>query len=89
MLLNARLLVQEREKNTEHSKLYGQEINIITSAIARMNMFIHGVQDFEIVQGDTLKRPEFIENGTSQTIRYLHRKSTLFYEEVGQGILEE
>ncbi len=63
MLLNARLLVQERGKEYRALKLYGQEINIITSAIARMNMFIHGVQDFDIVQGDTLKRPEFIENG--------------------------
>jgi len=63
MLLNARLLVQERGKEYRTLKLYGQEINIITSSIARMNMFIHGVQDFEIVQGDTLKRPAFIENG--------------------------
>lgn len=63
MLLNARLLVQERGKEFRTLKLYGQEINIITSAIARMNMFIHGVQDFEITQGDTLKRPVFIENG--------------------------
>ena len=63
MLLNARLLVQERGKEYRTLKLYGQEINIITSAIARMNMFIHGVQDFEIVQGDTLKRPAFIESG--------------------------
>lgn len=63
MLLNARLLVRERGKEFRTLKLYGQEINIITSAIARMNMFIHGVQDFEIVQGDTLKRPAFIENG--------------------------
>jgi len=63
MLLNARLLVQERGKEFRTLKLYGQEINIITSSIARMNMFIHGVQDFEIVQGDTLKRPAFIENG--------------------------
>jgi type I restriction enzyme M protein len=63
MLLNARLLVQERGKEFRTLKLYGQEINIITSSIARMNMFIHGVQDFEIIQGDTLKRPAFIENG--------------------------
>jgi type I restriction enzyme M protein len=62
MLLNARLLVQERGKEYRTLKLYGQEINIITSSIARMNMFIHGVQDFEIIQGDTLKRPAFIEN---------------------------
>lgn len=63
MLLNARLLVQERGKEYRALKLYGQEINIITSSIARMNMFIHGVQDFEIIQGDTLKRPAFIEGG--------------------------
>lgn len=63
MLLNARLLVKERGKEFRTLKLYGQEINIITSSIARMNMFIHGVQDFEINQGDTLKRPAFIENG--------------------------
>jgi type I restriction enzyme M protein len=61
MLLNARLLVKERGKEYRSLKLYGQEINIITSSIARMNMFIHGVQDFEIVQGDTLKRPAFID----------------------------
>jgi type I restriction enzyme M protein len=62
MLLNARLLVKEREEEFRTLKLYGQEINIITSAIARMNMFIHGVQDFEIDQGDTLKKPRFMEN---------------------------
>ncbi|MFZ7138021.1 MAG: type I restriction-modification system subunit M [archaeon] len=61
MLLNARLIIKEREKEYRTLKLYGQEINIITSSIARMNMFIHGVQDFEIVQGDTLKHPAFIE----------------------------
>jgi len=63
MLLNARLLVKERGKEYRTLKLYGQEINIITSSIARMNMFIHGVQDFEIIQGDTLKRPAFLEQG--------------------------
>jgi type I restriction enzyme M protein len=63
MLLNARLLVKERGKEFRTLKLFGQEINIITSSIARMNMFIHGVQDFEIIQGDTLKRPAFLEQG--------------------------
>ena len=35
-------------------KLYGQERNLITSSIARMNLFLHGVEDFEILRGDTL-----------------------------------
>lgn len=40
-------------------KLYGQEKNLTTSAIARMNLFLHGAEDFHIVRGDTLRRPAF------------------------------
>lgn len=61
MLLNAVLLVKERGKEYRNIKLYGQEINLITSAIAKMNMFIHGIKDFHIIRGDTLSDPEFLE----------------------------
>ena len=40
-------------------KLYGQEKNLTTSAIARMNLFLHGAADFQIVRGDTLRNPAF------------------------------
>lgn len=43
--------------------IYGQEIVTLTSAIARMNLLLHGVQDFEIVNADTLKTPAFTEKG--------------------------
>jgi type I restriction enzyme M protein len=42
-------------------KLYGQERNLITSSIARMNLFLHGVEDFEIIRGNTLADPKHIE----------------------------
>jgi type I restriction-modification system DNA methylase subunit len=38
-------------------KLYGQERNLITSSIVRMNLFLQGVEDFEIIRGDTLADP--------------------------------
>ncbi|HBQ1618424.1 TPA: N-6 DNA methylase, partial [Klebsiella pneumoniae] len=38
------------------------ERNLITSSIARMNLFLHGVEDFEIIRGDTLAEPKHIEN---------------------------
>ena len=41
-------------------KLYGQERNLITSSIARMNLFLHGVEDFEILRGDTLANPRHL-----------------------------
>ena len=32
----------------------------MTSAIARMNCFLHGIEDFQIVRGDTLADPKFV-----------------------------
>lgn len=40
-------------------KLYGQEKVLATSAIARMNLLLHGVEDFRIVREDTLRSPGF------------------------------
>lgn len=42
-----------------YGKLYGQEKNLTTSSIARMNLLIHEVEDFHIVRGDTLRQPAF------------------------------
>lgn len=40
-------------------KLYGQEKVLATSAIARMNLLLHGVEDFKIIREDTLRDPAF------------------------------
>lgn len=61
LLLNCALHLKEEGKEYRTLKLYGQEINLITSAIARMNMFLHGIEEFSIVRGDTLARPAFLE----------------------------
>jgi type I restriction enzyme M protein len=41
-------------------RLFGQEKNLTTAAIARMNLFLHGAEDFQIVRGDTLREPAFL-----------------------------
>lgn len=63
LLLNCALHLKDEGKEYRTLKLYGQEINLLTSAIARMNMFMHGIEEFEIVRGDTLANPSLIENG--------------------------
>jgi len=63
LLLNCALHLKDEGKEYRTLKLYGQEINLLTSAIARMNMFMHGIEEFEIVRGDTLANPGLIENG--------------------------
>ena len=60
LLLNAALQLKDADKEYRTLRLYGQEINLITSSIARMNMFLHGIQDFQIVRGNTLSQPRLL-----------------------------
>jgi type I restriction enzyme M protein len=62
ILLNSVLYLKEQGKEYRNVKLYGQELNLITSAIARINMFMHNVDEFLIVQGDTLDSPNILED---------------------------
>ncbi len=61
MLLSAALQLKAQGKEYRTLRLYGQELNLITSTIARMNLFLHGIEDFQVVRGDTLARPAFLE----------------------------
>ncbi len=61
MLISA--LDEVKRSGGEHRtlRLYGQERNHMTAAIARMNLVLHGVEDFQIARGDTLERPAFTD----------------------------
>jgi len=61
MLLEAIHHVKKKhgDDRTLWGKLFGQEKNLTTSAIARMNLFLHDSSDFRIVRGDTLRNPAF------------------------------
>lgn len=63
MLISCIAHLKAQGKEWRNLKIYGQEINQLTSAIGRMNLFLHGIEDFQIVNDDTLKNPAFIENG--------------------------
>lgn len=63
MLISAIAYLQKQKNEWRNVAIYGQEINALTSSIGKMNLFLHGVKDFEIVNGDTLKSPAFIEKG--------------------------
>jgi len=67
MLISA--LDEVKHGGGEHRtlRLYGQERNHMTAAIARMNLVLHGVEDFAIARGDTLERPAFTERDRLRT----------------------
>jgi type I restriction enzyme M protein len=67
MLISALAEVKRMGGEWRTLGLYGQEINFMTSAIARMNLLLHGVEDFEIQRGDTLAEPNFLKGDRLRT----------------------
>jgi type I restriction enzyme M protein len=63
MLLESVVHVSEEGGDTKllWGRLYGQERNLTTSGIARINLYLHGIEDFRIVRGDTLRDPKLFE----------------------------
>lgn len=49
--------------NPDSLLLYGQEQNLTTAGIARMNLYLHGLEDFEIKRGDTFRDPKLLDEG--------------------------
>lgn len=41
--------------------IFGQEKNVVNAAIAKMNLFLHGASDFNVMQGDTLRSPKILQ----------------------------
>ncbi len=71
LLLNCALQLKTAGKEYRTLKLYGQEINLITSSIARMNMFLHGIEDFSVVRGNTLSNPGFLKDDELRTFNII------------------
>ena len=66
MLIKSLTYLKDKGEEWRDVKVFGQEINAGTSAIARMNLYLHGIHDFSIVNDDTLERPAFIKGGRVQ-----------------------
>ncbi len=61
---------QGGDPRTFFGKIYGQEKNLTTSAIARMNLVLHGIEDFQIVREDTLRSPAFRDASTGGLLAF-------------------
>ncbi|MFB0840436.1 N-6 DNA methylase [Arthrobacter sp. E44] len=61
MLVETVSAVREAGADPRTLRLFGQEINLTTSAIAKMNLYLHGLEDFRIVRGDTFREPKLLD----------------------------
>ena len=63
MLVQTRNYLANQGQNVANLSLYGQEMNLNTWAICKMNMFLHGVVSADIRKGDTLREPQHTQSG--------------------------
>ncbi len=63
MLIQTRNYLTRNGENPSNLMLSGQEMNLSTWAICKLNMFLHGVRGADIRKGDTLGDPQHVENG--------------------------
>jgi type I restriction enzyme M protein len=67
MLVQTRNHLAAHNENAANLSLFGQEMNLNTWAICKMNMFLHGVFSADIRKGDTLRDPQHTQNGELMT----------------------
>ncbi len=67
MLISSLAEVKRRGGDTRTLGLFGQELIHVTASIARMNLVLHGVEDFEIATGNTLSNPVFTDRDRLRT----------------------
>lgn len=63
MLVQTRNYLVSHGENASNLSLYGQEMNLNTWAICKMNMFLHGVFNADIRKGDTIRSPQHTQGG--------------------------
>lgn len=67
MLIQSLRYIKEHGGNYKNISLYGQEINLSTWAICKMNMILHGAKGADIQKGDTIREPKHTEGGVLKT----------------------
>jgi len=62
LLIQCAEYVSRHGENCQDLSLFGQERNLDTLALCRMNLLLHGLPDARIEKGDTIREPRFLES---------------------------
>ena len=63
MLIECAHYIERKDGNPRNLTLHGQEKNLSTWAICKMNMLLHGLPDARIEKGDTIRDPKLVDEG--------------------------
>ena len=83
------LLKAAAEAHSKKIRIYGQEQNAQTWALCKMNMFLHNVDDAEIMNGDTLANPLLLENDRLKKFQVVVANPPFSLDKWDAGFLSE
>ena len=63
MLIECARYLKKQKRNPQNVSLYGQEKNVSTWGICKMNMLLHGFPDADVRKGDTIRDPKLLKDG--------------------------
>ncbi|MXP78487.1 type I restriction-modification system subunit M [Lachnospiraceae bacterium WCA-9-b2] len=83
------LLKAYTQADTKKVAIYGQEKNMQTWALCSMNMFLHGIDDARIWQGDTLSNPQNLEDDKLMTFQVVVANPPFSLDKWDSGFLPD
>jgi type I restriction enzyme M protein len=88
MLIECVHYLERHGQNPQNLSLSGQEKNLGTWAICKMNMLLHGVRDFRIEKGDTIRDPKLREGGALAVFDRVIANPPFSLDEWGRDVAE-
>jgi type I restriction enzyme M protein len=88
MLIECAHYVERHKGNPKNLSLFGQEKNLGTWAICKMNMLLHGIRDAQIEKGDTIRDPKLVQDGALMVFDRVIANPPFSLDEWGREVAE-
>jgi type I restriction enzyme M protein len=88
MLIECAHYVAAHKGNPKNLSLSGQEKNLGTWSICKMNMLLHGIKDARIEKGDTIRDPKLVQDGALMVFDRVIANPPFSLDEWGREIAE-
>jgi len=84
-LVKSSLYLKSKAEEFRNLKLHGQELKVFTTSIARINMHMHGIDEFTIIQGNTIDDPRILENDELKQFDIIISNPTFSFDKWNQA----
>lgn len=88
MLIECARYLRRHQQDAQNVSLYGQEKNLGTWAICKMNMLLHGIPNATIEKGDTIRDPKLLHGGALRTFDRVIANPPFSLDEWGREVAE-